>query len=247
MDRDGRTWKVGELARATGLTVRTLHHYEHIGVVPPSARTAAGHRVYDADDVRRLYRVVALRAFGLPLETIRLLLDGRLDLIGLLRDHAAHVDARLEALRVLRTRLGMVLRTAEETGDFAPDDLLSLIEGVSDVNDTMGRYFSEEQLGALRERREQRGEDAVAAEIAEWPRLIGLVQAEMDAGTDPADPRVRDLARRWTALLEAFHGGDPALRDSLYRMRAENSEEVRTSGGPSEEMIAYIGRATAAG
>jgi DNA-binding transcriptional MerR regulator len=62
-----RRWKVGELARATGLTVRALHHYDELGLLVPSERTQAGHRLYGEDDVRRLYRVVALRHLGLPL------------------------------------------------------------------------------------------------------------------------------------------------------------------------------------
>ncbi len=72
----GEVWKVGELARSTGLTVRTLHHYDQVGLVQPSGRTVAGHRLYDAGDVQRLYQVVALRALGLSLEAVRAVLAG---------------------------------------------------------------------------------------------------------------------------------------------------------------------------
>ena len=54
-------WKVGELAGLAGLTVRTLHHWDEIGLISPSMRTASGHCLYDEADVRRLYEVVALR------------------------------------------------------------------------------------------------------------------------------------------------------------------------------------------
>jgi DNA-binding transcriptional MerR regulator len=69
-DNEHTTWKIGELARATGLTVRTLHHYDEIGLLAPGRRTYGGHRLYTADDVRRLYRVVALRALGLSLDEV---------------------------------------------------------------------------------------------------------------------------------------------------------------------------------
>ncbi|MGI8647264.1 MAG: TipAS antibiotic-recognition domain-containing protein [Mycobacteriales bacterium] len=52
------------------------------------------------------------------------------------------------------------------------------------------------------------------------------VQAEMATGTSPNDPKVQKLAQRWMELLESFHGGDPGLRNSLYRMQAENSTEI---------------------
>lgn len=60
--REGRTrepeaLKVGELARRTGLSVRTLHHYDEIGLLSPARRTATGHRLYGRDEIRRLQQI----------------------------------------------------------------------------------------------------------------------------------------------------------------------------------------------
>src|SRR3954462_7931656 len=63
-------FSVGELASASGLTVRTLHHWDEIGLLQPAERSAAGHRRYSSADVERLYRIVALRRLGLPLEQV---------------------------------------------------------------------------------------------------------------------------------------------------------------------------------
>jgi DNA-binding transcriptional MerR regulator len=63
----GRTWRVGRLADATGVTVRTLHHDEAVGLLVPSGRSEAGHRLYADADVRRLYAIMALRELGMPL------------------------------------------------------------------------------------------------------------------------------------------------------------------------------------
>ncbi len=68
--------RIGELAERAGLTVRTLHHYEQIGLVRASERTEAGHRRYSEADVRRLYQVVALRSLGVPLARIARALEG---------------------------------------------------------------------------------------------------------------------------------------------------------------------------
>ncbi|MGW4066948.1 MerR family DNA-binding transcriptional regulator [Nocardia grenadensis] len=64
MDRHGteRVWKVGELAAEAGPTVRTLPHYDRIGLVRPAGRTSTGHRLYTAGDVERLYP--ATRPYG---------------------------------------------------------------------------------------------------------------------------------------------------------------------------------------
>src|SRR4051812_4059433 len=71
-----KRWKVGALAQATGVTVRTLHHFDAIGLLSPVERSAGGHRLYTADDVRRLYRILALRQLGIPLTEIAASLDG---------------------------------------------------------------------------------------------------------------------------------------------------------------------------
>src|SRR6201988_5498959 len=62
--------KVGELAKRTGLTVRTLHHYDEIGLLKPSLHTEAGHRLYTAADVARLQQVLSLRQLGFSLEQV---------------------------------------------------------------------------------------------------------------------------------------------------------------------------------
>lgn len=85
-----RRWKVGDLAKATGLTVRTLHHYDDIGLLVPSQRTAAGHRLYAEQDVRRLYRILALRRLGMRLDEITSLLDK--DGAGLLETVRRHLE-----------------------------------------------------------------------------------------------------------------------------------------------------------
>ncbi len=190
---DGPTWKVGQLAQLTGLTVRTLHHYDQVGLLCPSTRTPSGHRLYDEQDVRRLYRIVALRELGLPLDVIGDLLTGEPDLADLLRDHLAHVDKQLATIQALRHRLAGMVAAMQALGPPPSADLLVLIEQVRKVDEIMKRYFTDEQLATLTQRHEQVGEAATASVIAEWPQLIAQVQAELDAGTDPAAPKVQAL------------------------------------------------------
>src|SRR5690349_7809741 len=98
--------KVGELARRTGLTVRTLHHYDEIGLLKPSLHTEAGHRLYTAGDIARLQQVMSLRQLGFTLEEIRDCL-GRADfsprkVIGL---HLARLREQMALQRQLCARL----------------------------------------------------------------------------------------------------------------------------------------------
>ncbi|MGH3918118.1 MAG: TipAS antibiotic-recognition domain-containing protein [Pseudonocardiaceae bacterium] len=121
------------------------------------------------------------------------------DLADLLRDHLAHVDQQLAAIRALRRRLAAMVAAVQVLGPPPSADLLVLMEEVRKADEIMKRYFTEEQLAALTQRHEQAGEEATASVIAEWPQLIAQVQAELDAGTDPAAPKVQALAWRWVS------------------------------------------------
>lgn len=73
-----RIMTVGTVAGLTGVSVRKLHHYHHVGLVVPSVRTGAGYPGYTDADVERLHVVLVYRAAGLPLDKIRTLLDGEM-------------------------------------------------------------------------------------------------------------------------------------------------------------------------
>lgn len=116
--------KIGDLARASGVTVRTLHHYEDLGLLRPG-RTEAGHRLYDDHDVERLYRIIQLRRLGLSLGEIRRALDDEdADLADVMRRQLTELDRRLESTNRLRNRLVALLSSTHPP----TDDLLTLLE-----------------------------------------------------------------------------------------------------------------------
>jgi hypothetical protein len=77
------------------------------------------------------------------------------------------------------------------------------------------KYYTKEQLEQLKKRAEELGEDRIRAAEAEWPKLIAEVRTELQRGTDPKDPRVQALAKRWNELVLGFTGGDPGITQSL--------------------------------
>ena len=88
---EAQSYSVGELAAATGISVRTLHHYDSIGLLSPTSRSAAGYRQYDADDATRLFRILIYRELGFDLTRIGEILD----------DPAADATVHLEHQRTL--------------------------------------------------------------------------------------------------------------------------------------------------
>src|SRR6476659_3673791 len=97
--------KVGELARRTGLTIRTLHHYDAIGLLRPSLYTESGHRLYTAGDVARLQQVLSLRQLGFSLEQARDCLDRPgFSPLEVIRLQLAHLQEQIELQRNLCAR-----------------------------------------------------------------------------------------------------------------------------------------------
>jgi MerR family transcriptional regulator, thiopeptide resistance regulator len=228
--------RVGDLAASTGVTVRTLHHYEQVGVLVPSQRTEAGHRLYSDADVRHLYRIMALRELGMSLAEVREALDGA-ELGDVLAAHLAHVERTIARQQALRDRLA---RLCEQAGEgVSTDDLVRTIEGMA----MHERYFTKEQRDTLARRREELGEEAIERTQGEWRELAAALRAHIEAGDDPAAAAVQPLAQRARELVRAFTGGDPAMYASLERMY-QNEDPVTASRGVMDgEMMAYLRRA----
>jgi DNA-binding transcriptional MerR regulator/uncharacterized glyoxalase superfamily protein PhnB len=138
--------KVGELATATGLTVRTLHYYEEIGLLVASGRSDAGHRLYADADVARLYRICLLRRLGLPLGEIgRALDDPAWSLRAAMATQLADLDHRVEAASRLRSRVAQLVGTTGATGASdgpLTEDLLGLLEEMTMLDATVQRRIS---------------------------------------------------------------------------------------------------------
>ncbi|MEM1055960.1 MAG: MerR family transcriptional regulator [Bacteroidota bacterium] len=220
---------IGQLASRAGLTVRALHHYEDLGLLAPS-RTEAGHRRYGPCEVERVQQIRSLQSLGVPLREIRAALDApNFDPAALVARQREAVEA--EAARLgdlagrLRTLHAYLQRRAEAGTPVPPDAFLQTLHAMQDIE----RHYTPEQLDQLKARADELGEDTIRAVEAEWPQLFEKVGREMDAGTDPTDPRARTLIDRWDELVAMFTNHDPGITQALGTV-------WRESGGSASRM-----------
>jgi DNA-binding transcriptional MerR regulator len=170
MSRQDGTWRIGELARETGLTVRTLHHYDQLGLLSPPSRTEGGHRCYTSSDVRRLHRIVALRSLGISLEEIGTLLDSDPDPTALLRRQLDATEERIRKATDLRARLLDVLDSLSRNAEPSARQLLQLIEETVAVNEPM----TPERFAELKEKQQRQARELSDEDLA------GLRQKKKD-------------------------------------------------------------------
>ena len=239
-----KRWKVGALAQATGLSVRTLHHFDAIGLLSPVERSAGGHRLYTTDDVRRLYRILALRQLGIPLTEIAASLDSSgADFPALAARQLESVDQQISLLHQLRRRLADLVRTVDESPEPSIDVILKAVEATMEAS-----YFSPEQLARAKARHRQPG---FAESFAGWQQSAAEIVQELTAhrarGTDPADPAVQELARRWQAVMREMVDFDSAGLSQIYAKIEGKGPERATRGILSTEIWEYLKRAFAVG
>lgn len=238
--------KVGELARRTGLTVRTLHHYDAIGLLRPSRRTGAGHRLYGRDEVERLQRIVSLRQLGLPLSEIGECLDRpEYVLDRVLELQIARIDEELARQERVRDVLRALLERLRAGHEASLDQITRTIEVIMSYE----KHYTPEQLKQLERRAEEVGRDRIEEVQREWQDLFDAYADAMRRGVDPESDEVRTLARKSADLIEEFTGGDPGIRESLGNLyRSEGPEQVLGGHGMQMEpgLWEYMGRARAA-
>ena len=187
-------------------------------------------------DVQRLYRIVSLRSLGFPLEAIAAALDGEgFDARAAVEDHLARLEDQMEQQRRLRVSLRHLL---ERLGT---DDFLTAIEEMTMYE----RYYTPEQLRGLEQRREAMGDEAIREVEREWAEIFATLRAEMDAGTDPSDPKLRPLAERGQELVAKFTGGDPGITSALKQMWEHEDPEQVSHGMVDAEVWAYYGQVQA--
>jgi len=232
--------KVGELARRSGVSVRTLHHYDEIGLLSPSARTESGHRLYTEADILRLQQVISLRSLGFPLDDIRTVLnDPSSSPMKILEMHLTKLQKELEEQTRLIDNVEKIALGLRMGQNPSTDQILQLIEEIK----MHEKYYTKDQLNQLKSRANALGEDAIRQAEKDWTQLIQEVRALMESGSDPADVAVQALAKRWSDLLSMFTGGDANIARSLGTMYQQEGSAQASRGMLDEATMKYINEA----
>ena len=228
--------KVGELAKRTGLSVRTLHYYDEIGLLQPSELTESGHRRYGAAEVVRLQQIKSLRQLGLSLDEIRNCLDTpEFSPRRVLELHVKRLRNQIDQQERLIGLLEILAASFDAGAVASTDDFVKAIEGITSID----RLFTRDEIDEIRNRAAELGREHIRAVEAEWPVLISRVRAEMSAGTDPASSVMRPLAARWRELVREFTGGNPNIERKVRAAYAQEPALARRSG-LDQQLSAYV-------
>ncbi|MEU3879847.1 MerR family transcriptional regulator [Streptomyces californicus] len=200
-------YSIGELARRTGLTVKTIRFYSDRGIVAPTDRSPAGYRLFSIDAVARLDLVRTLRELGLDLPTIRKVVDRELSLPEVA---AAHAEALTVQIRVLRLRRAVLTAVAERGSTPEETELMHQLARLSkDERSRLTGDFLDAVFGGL---------DAA-------PTFAGVMRSVTPEL--PRNPKTEQV-QAWVELAEMSL--DPGFRAVVRRMAEDQAAEQARSG-----------------
>ncbi|TDB93860.1 MerR family transcriptional regulator [Actinomadura sp. 7K534] len=204
-------YTIGELARRTGLSVRTIRFYSDAGVVPATSRTAAGYRLYDVGAVARLDLVRTLRDLGVDLGTVRRVLDREIGVGEVAAAHAEALDVQIRTLRLRRAVLRAVAKRAS-----SPEEI-ELMHKLARLSDEERRRIITDFI------------DESFAGLAVDPAFEERMRSALPELPDDPEPEQVDA---WVELAELV--GDPGFRAAVRRMAEAQAAELGRGSYPDD-------------
>lgn len=198
---------VGEVSELTGVTVRALHHYDEIGLLSPSERTAAGYRLYSDLDVLRLHAIVNWRDMGFALSDIGSMLEDETDLATALKRQRERLAERADRLDDMIDALDRAIDEHDRGTTMTDATMLEIFDGFdpAEHEEEAAERWGDTDAHAEAARRTA---SYTAADWARYKRendenLDRFVEL-MEAGADPASPDAGEAARVHGELIDRW-------------------------------------------
>jgi DNA-binding transcriptional MerR regulator len=201
----GRYYRVGEVATLTRVSVRTLHHYDRIGLLRPALHSAGGYRMYGEAELLRLQQILTLRYLGFPLKRIGDLLDrDDFNLVASLRVQRQVLRDRIAELERISATIGDLVEQRLATGEWSWQLVIeasqAVAAGLTRGKEEMDAYYTPEQMTRFEEARQTTPPEEIEAIEQSWTTLLAEIRAASAADLDPASAEAASLADRWGEL-----------------------------------------------
>ncbi len=206
-------WSIKELSTLTGLSVRTLHHYDHIGLLKPSGRSANRYRWYSQEDLVRVQQILALKSFGFRLSQIKIMLQHQPNVLEHLEAQEEMLKEQIDHLSQMHTSLSIINQELKKTGSLDWNHFLTLLERYRMAEELKNSWeeknLNEAQLAELKEIRKLH-----PAEFALWDKVSKEIN-DMKLG-DPEGPDGERVVKVWIDVAKK-------TKDSMAQQRHFNS------------------------
>ena len=245
------SYSVGQVAGFAGVTVRTLHHYDEIGLLAPGERSHAGHRRYGDADLDRLQRILFYRELGFPLDEVAVLLDDPdADPREHLRRQHELLSARIEKLTKMAAAVEHAMEASRMGINLTPEERFEVF-GDKDpeqyAEEAEQRWGGTEAYAESQRRAARYTKDdwkRMQAEVKDWGERY---DALMTAGEPPTGERAMDMAEEHRQhITRWFYDCPPAMHAGLGRMYVEDPRFTATYERTAPGLAQYVSTAVQA-
>jgi DNA-binding transcriptional MerR regulator len=227
---------VGELSKLTGLTIRTLHHYDEIGLLSPTFRTDTNHRLYTEDDIVKLQQIMSLKELDFSLEEIKELFENpEYSPKEVIEMQLERLNQEIKLKDELREQLQELWEVFHSWKEPNLEQFIRSIELIKNQKE----YFTKEQISRMKKHYGKLNNIEADRLANSWNELNFSLQSEMEKGTSVDNPKVIELAKRWKEGMDFFTGGDTGIIHSAERYYTDNPHAAKGSG-MSGELYKYI-------
>jgi DNA-binding transcriptional MerR regulator len=234
-----------QFAKEAGVTVRTLHLYDRLGLLEPAKRTESGYRLYGEPELERLEQIMALRFVGFRLEHIKELLQGPkwplVVALAMQREIVAQQRRKLD--KAMQAIDEAVSTLSADAGADRWKMLCTIIEAfkMEDDYNWTKNYYNEAAQSKLEEMRKNTPQEVIEQGQRDWAALIADVEEAAERKEDPQSAHAQSLAARWRGLLGQFTKGDPDVQQGLNKLWSDPTHWPKDFKKPwSEQADAWI-------
>lgn len=230
-----RNMKIGELANITGITVRTLHYYDEIGLLKPIQTTESGHRLYGTQSITDLYRIISMKDMGFSLEEIKkLLLTKEVDVLELIDIQLLRVQDEISQKQLLLSRLLKLKQNLKENKELQIEDLKEMIPF---INVSADKYFTNEQFEKLKSIHRNMKNDSDPG--LEWFDFISKLENCYNRKSPKSDPVAQECSQFWNQMTHRLVGADELMQKSIQSFHA-SPESNSIKYGLTDELYQYL-------
>lgn len=228
--------KIGELAKLVSVSVRSLHHYDEIGLLNPGAGRKSQHRLYNINDVAKLQQIISLKSIGFSLAEIKNFMHNRkFDLKTSLMMQQEMIEQKIEAYSNINQTLRLMLSRMKHDPNVEMEGLLMLMKEMKQ----METIYSNEQLQKLKDRYEKYGLDKVKEVEDGWLQLFRQFEMAMNQGLAVDSNDVQILAHKAQEYIDMFTGGDKEIEARLDQSYAQQQSQAQEKWGVKKDVFDY--------
>jgi DNA-binding transcriptional MerR regulator len=234
-----REWPIKDVARATGLTSRTLRHYEQIGLLRPSRVANNGYRFYGDAELSRLYRILSLRALELPLAAIQIALDDDKSLAETIQSHLTLLEERRD---LTNQKITVVRQTLDAVQKGKTMSIKEMFAGVdqNQYEAEVRERWGDDAWERTTKRRNQMNDDESKTDNERSLDVNAALRDAAESGMDPASDTFQKLIADHYQWVTEYWGGRKPGREAytgLSHLYVTDSRFAAAYGGPDNAEV----------